>query len=94
MPYLKQLQKKFSQCKGAFCGYGVATKTFQDPAIFWEEKDTYIQKEGILRDLRVFPDPDAFFKAHSQDLNLVKQHVFDHHIRHWMNRNIQMIRKE
>ena len=36
--YLNKLQKINSQCSGAFCGYGVAVKDFQNPVIDFEYK--------------------------------------------------------
>lgn len=35
--YLNKLQKINSQCSGAFCGYGVAVKDFQNPVIVLKE---------------------------------------------------------
>lgn len=49
--YLNKLQKINSQCSGAFCGYGVAVKDFQNPVIDFERNNTYIQSEGINQDL-------------------------------------------
>ena len=43
--YLNKLQKINSQCSGAFCGYGVAVKDFQNPVIDFEKNNTYIQNE-------------------------------------------------
>ena len=48
--YLNKLQKINSQCSGAFCGYGVAVKDFQNPVIDFERNNTYIQNEGINQD--------------------------------------------
>ncbi|MDU3351606.1 MAG: transglutaminase-like domain-containing protein [Clostridium sp.] len=58
--YLNKLQNKFSSCTNSFCGYGVATKDFQNPIINWNENDTYIQKEGIVRDFGIFDNPDIY----------------------------------
>lgn len=44
LPYLNKLQQKFKPCSGSFCGYGVATDDVQNPAVFWDENDTYVQK--------------------------------------------------
>lgn len=59
--YLRNLQNKFSNCTGSFCWYGVATEDFQNPIIQWRGNDTYIQKEGIVKDFGVFDNPDKFF---------------------------------
>lgn len=90
--YLNKLQSRFSDCTGSFCGYGVATKDFQNPIIDWNENDTYIQKEGILRDFGVFDNPDEFFKKHSQAISTIKKVIYRKFIRHLMNRNISKIR--
>lgn len=90
--YLNKLQSKFSDCTGSFCGYGVATKDFQNPIIDWNENDTYIQNQGIVKDLGVFYNPDKFFEKHSQAINPIKRFLFKNCIRHFMNRNIKNIR--
>lgn len=91
-PYLTQLQKKFSDCTGSFCGYGAAVRDFQNPVIEWDANDTYIQKEGIIRDLGVYDSPDDFFAAHCQQMHVVKRLAFQTVGRHLMNRNVKRIR--
>lgn len=81
--YITKLQKKFTNCIGSFCGYGVATKDFKNPQIFCNN-DTYIQKEGIVKDLGIFNSLDELFKEHMQNLNF---------IRHLMNKNVNKIRE-
>lgn len=93
IPYLTKLQQKFNQCKGSFCGYGVATDNFQNPAIFWEESDTYIQREGIVKDFGTFDSPDEFFSLHQQNLSPIKKLVFSKIVRHLMNKNVRDIRQ-
>lgn len=93
VPYLNKLQRKFKQCTGSFCGYGVATDNFQNPAIYWNENDTYVQKEGIERDFGLFDSPDAFFSKHQQGLGPLKKVIFSSIVRHLMNRSVGRIRK-
>lgn len=93
VPYLTKLQKKFSECNGSFCGYGVATDDFKNPLIYWNQNHTYIQKEGIVRDLGIYESPDKLFLEHRQNLNKVKRTIYEHVIRHLMNRNIRKIRE-
>ncbi|MNJ47027.1 hypothetical protein D3C77_421720 [compost metagenome] len=93
IPYLTKLQQKFEQCTGSFCGYGVATDNFQNPAIFWDENDTYVQKEGIAQDFGTFDSPDDFFSVYQQKLNPVKKMIFSTVVRHLMNRNVRIIRQ-
>jgi len=93
LSYLNKLQQKFKQCTGSFCGYGVATNNFQNPDIYWNENDTYVQKEGIERDFGLFDSPDDFFNKHRQGLGPLKQLIFSSIVRHLMNRNVGRIRK-
>lgn len=90
--YLNNLQNKFSECIGSFCGYGVATKTFQKPPIDWNNNSTYIQSEGITKDLGIFDSPDHFFTKHHQDLNFIKKFFYQKIVRYLMNKNIKKIR--
>lgn len=94
VPYLTKLQKRFRNCRGSFCGYGVATDNFQNPAIYWDQNDTYIQKEGIVRDLGIFDSADSFFAEHRQKLGQIAELMYRNLIRHLMNRNIRKIRNE
>ncbi|WP_434219221.1 transglutaminase-like domain-containing protein [Clostridium tertium] len=80
--YLNKLQNKFSSCTNSFCGYGVATKDFQNPIINWNENDTYIQKEGIVRDFGIFDNLDEFLKRHSQVMSSIKKFIYRNFIRH------------
>ncbi|PQP81556.1 transglutaminase [Paenibacillus sp. PCH8] len=93
LPYLTKLQSKFKQCTGSFCGYGVATDNFQNPAIEWDENDTYVQKEGIVQDFGIFNNPDDFFSLHQQNLSALKKIIFSKVVRHLMNRNVRNIRQ-
>lgn len=90
---MTKLQQKFSECSGSFCGYGVATNDFKNPPIYWYQNDTYIQKEGIVRDFGVYESPDKLFSEHSQDLGKVKEILYKHVVRYLMNRNIRKIKK-
>ncbi|AUN19285.1 transglutaminase [Clostridium botulinum] len=91
--YLSKLQDKFSECKGSFCGYGVATDDFKNPQIDWNKNDTYIQKEGINLDFGVFDSPDEFFSKHSQELSSLKKWFYQHIGRKLMNQNVSKIRE-
>jgi hypothetical protein len=90
--YLHALQEKFKDCNGSFCGYGVAIDDFKNPPIEWNENDTYIQKDGITKDLGIFDTPDELFTAHSQNIGRFKNFMFKYIVRHLMNRNIAKIR--
>jgi hypothetical protein len=90
--YLNKLQEKFKECNGSFCGYGVATNDFKNPPIEWNENDTYIQKDGITKDLGVFDSPDELFILHQQNVRWFKSFMFKYFVRHSMNRNVKRIR--
>ena len=92
VPYLTKLQEKFDDCQGSFCGYGVATDNFQNPDIYWNENDTYVQKEGIVRDLGLYDSADDFFAKYNQNLSPMRKKIFQHVVRHLMNRNVSKIR--
>lgn len=92
LPYLRSVQRIACGKTGAFCGYGVATSAIESPRIFWDGNATYIQKEGIVRDFGIYPDPDSFFKDHSQPMGPVKRLVFMTIARRAMNRQVSRIR--
>ena len=90
--YLNNLQKKFSNCSGAFCGYGVAVKDFKNPIIDWNANNTYIQSEGINQDFGVYNTPDELYNEHRQELSKFKEFLYKNLGRHLMNRNVKKIR--
>ena len=51
-----------SSCTGAFCGYGVAVRDFQEPVIDFDRNSTYIQSEGITQDFGIYDCPDDLLK--------------------------------
>lgn len=91
--YLRGLQGRFPNCRGSFCGYGVAAESLQAPAIEWKGCDTYIQSLGIRQDFGLYDSPDDMLRAHRQALSPVKGFVYRHMGRHLMNANVQQIRK-
>ena len=91
--YLSALQKIFKPNNdGSFIGYGVATKNFINPPVEFNCCDTYIQKEGIVRDFGVYDDPDSLLREHGQTMNLLKKCVYRLIGRHLMNNNVKKIR--
>ncbi len=92
--YLTALQKTFLPEKdGSFTGYGVATKNFASPPVEFDCCNTYIQKEGIVRDFGVYDDPDSLLREHGQTMNLLKRCVYRLIGRRLMNINVNKIRK-
>lgn len=92
--YLTALQKKFSDCKTTFCGYGAYTDNFQNPNVEWNKNDTYIQEKGINQDFGLFDTPDDFYSQHQQKLNPFKKWIYQNFVRHLMNKNVERIRKD
>lgn len=92
MAYLGKLQGMHPDCKGAFCGYGVAVTDFQHPAVDWNGNSTYIQSQGITQDFGVYDSPDELLKEHHQELSPVKRFLFRNLGRHLMNRNVRRVR--
>lgn len=92
MGYLKKLQAKYSECTGAFCGFGVAVKDFKNPVIDFDRNNTYIQSEGINQDFGVYDSPDELLKEHHQEMSRVKAFLCRNWGRHMMNRNVRKIR--
>ena len=90
--YLYKLQKRFANCTGFFCGYGVSVKDFQHPIIDFDRNNTYIQSEGITKDLGVYDSPDELLKNHHQELSGIKTFLYRHLGRHLMNWNVKNIR--
>lgn len=90
--YLTKLQRKFRNCKGSFCGYGVAVSDFRDPVTEFNGNNTYIQSEGIVRDFGVYDSPDELMKEHGQSLGAFRAFAFRNLGRHLMNRNVKRIR--
>jgi hypothetical protein len=93
MPFLFSVQEKNKDCKGSFCGYAIATSDMRNPPVTWDESDTYIQKDAILKDFGVFDSPDIFFLKHPQNLNWVKRFIFKTFVRKSMNKNVNRMRK-
>lgn len=90
--YLGKLQQENPECKTTFCGFGVYTDNFQNPAIDWDLNNTFIQDKGINQDFGVFGTPDEFYKKHQQKLNVFKRFAFKNFVRHIMNSNVERIR--
>ncbi|WKN45408.1 transglutaminase-like domain-containing protein [Tunicatimonas pelagia] len=91
--YLTQLQSKFEGCT-TFCGFGAYTEDLQNPAIDWQNNDTFIQRLGINQDFGLFSEPDSFYSKHQQKMSLVKRLAFRYLIRHQINDNVRGIRDQ
>jgi hypothetical protein len=90
--YVRQLQGRYPDCRGSFCGYGVSTDDFRNPKIAWTGEDTYIQDKGITHDFGLFDAPDDFYAKVGTNVRGWKRWIFMHCVRHVMNRNVARIR--
>ena len=91
-PFLQTLQQEFSGTE-SLCGYGVGTDCLSDPPVAWTGRSTYIQKTGIARDFGTFEAPDGFYSKHRQDFCFMRDLLYRHVIRHWMNARVRTIRR-
>lgn len=92
-PYLESLQRRNAACTGAFCGYSVAVKDFQNPVIEFRRNHTYIQSEGICQDFGCYDSPDDLYKEHQQEMSALKAFLYRNLGRHLMNHTIRKIRE-
>ena len=90
-PFLTGLQRAFGA--GPLCAYGAGTDDLCAPGVEWEGGDTYVQRTGINADFGVFDTPDAFYAEHRQDFPPLKEWLYRHVIRHWMNRRTGAVRR-
>lgn len=93
--YLNSLRSYFKSEPKTLCGYGVASDNFQSPQVEWSgSNSTYIQKEGIVRDLGVFSSPDEFYNKFGTNPKGIKKVLFKFLVRHIMNNTISKLRKK
>ncbi len=90
-PFLASIQRRYPEAE-AFCGFGIATPDLQRPPVVWRGEPTYIQKEGIARDLGVHTDPDDFYAAQGTNLRGLRRLLFERWFRHAINRRVARIR--
>lgn len=90
--YLKGLKSKFRDVKGAFCGFGVDVKDFNNLQTKWNECDTFIQSEGIAKDYGIFDSPDDFYNKHGANLKGIKKIIYQGLVSKIMNNNVKEIR--
>ncbi|MCU1721756.1 transglutaminase-like domain-containing protein [Pseudomonas sp. 5P_5.1_Bac1] len=91
--YLRAVQNRFSNCQHAFLGYAVATPSLAEPAVQWTGRDTYIQREGIARELGLYASPDDFYREHKTNLNGVKGWLYHNFFYKVLNDNVRRIRE-
>jgi hypothetical protein len=77
---------------GPFVGYAIGTDDLCDPPVVWRGTDTAIQATGVNRDLGVYDDPDAFYRAHGVNAKGLEAWFFRGLVRPSMNRKVASIR--
>lgn len=91
--YMKALAETMIQGQKAYCGFGASTQDLPGAIKSWDgSSDTYIQRDSILDDLGVYDSPDIFYKKFGTNLSGVKQWLFENHVRHVMNKNVENVR--
>ncbi|WP_051534639.1 transglutaminase-like domain-containing protein [Deefgea rivuli] len=90
--YLEAVQHRFVHCSHPFLGYAIATENLQRPRVEWTGSDTFIQRDGIARELGIFQSPDAFYEKHSTNLQGIKGWLYRNYFYKRLNENISNIR--
>ena len=90
-PFLSSLQRTFATTE-SLCGYGAGTDCLSAPPVGWTGSDTYIQQTGIAQDFGIFDAPDDFYAKHHQQFGILRDWVYRHLIRYWMNFRVRKIR--
>lgn len=90
--YLNALKARYSDVKGKFMRYAVATKNLSELSVDWNGKATFVQSEAVVHDYGVFHSPDEFFAEHSQNFCKVKQFLYSHIGRRMMTKNVMRVR--
>lgn len=91
--YLRAVQDRFSDCRHAFLGYAVATRCLAEPAVQWTGDDTYIQREGIARELGLYDSPDDFYREHRTNLRGMRGWLYRNFFYKALNDNVRRIRE-
>lgn len=89
--FLSAVQRSFSGTP-SLCGYGVGTDCLSAPPVAWTGGNTYIQKTGIVRDFGTFDSPDLFYLRHRQAFSPLRELIYRHLVRHWMNARVRATR--
>lgn len=94
MDYLHAVQHRFANGCRPFMGFAVATRDLQHPQVQWTGGDTFIQREGIVRDLGVYDCPDEVYAEHGTNLKGVKGWLYRKYLYRRLNRHVARIRAE
>ncbi|MCA3238139.1 MAG: transglutaminase domain-containing protein [Curvibacter sp.] len=90
--YLEAVQHRFTHCTHPFLGYAVATADLQRPRVEWTGGDTFIQHDGIARELGIYKSPDEFYAKQGTNLRGIKGWLYRNYFYKRLNENISNIR--
>ena len=83
--------------KGAMTGlvYKLAPKEVLHSyvEVYYNCSNTYIQKEGIVKDFGIYDNPDDLLLHHHQNISFIKKLAYQFIGRKKMNHNVKKIRK-
>lgn len=91
--FLASVQSANPGCQGAYCGLAIATPALANPPIDWVGDETRIQHTAIVETIGVFDAPDDLYATHRQALGPLRNLLYQHIVRHWMNRRVTAIRR-
>ena len=74
--YIKKLQERNPECKGAFCGYGVAVKDFRNLIIELIGTILIFRARESIR-IWCYDCPDELLKEHHQEISAFKHLLID-----------------
>lgn len=76
--YLYTVQQKYTEYKGIFKKFAIATKDLETVNIAWTGNDVFIQKEAVVDDYGIFSSPDILFSKHTQNMSKIKLYLYSH----------------
>lgn len=76
--YLYTVQQKYTEYKGIFKKFAIATKDVETVNIDWTGNDVFIQKEAVVDDYGIFSSPDILFSKHTQNMSKIKLYLYSH----------------
>jgi len=76
--YLYTVQQKYTEYKGIFKKFAIATKDLETVNIALTVNDVFIQKEAVVDDYGIFSSPDILFSKHTQNMSKIKLYLYSH----------------
>lgn len=92
--YLYTVQQKYTEYKGIFKKFAIATKDVETVNIDWTGNDVFIQKEAVVDDYGIFSSPDILFSKHTQNMSKIKLYLYSHIGTKMMTKRVFKIRNK